>query len=160
MFYMSIGSVLVKKESVVKIMQISQSNNQTSFGIRSIKFDSKDAKAAFQAATKKIPSEKMSQVLEEIRALKPKKGPDIDTFITSVNGVYSFSKKNPFEGKTQYMDRPFKWWFTDKSEITPKTMLRAFKNLVKSVDEDRVKTYVDVSDIPNNLLNKVSNKVK
>ena len=124
-------------------MQISQSQNQTSFGIRSISFDTPYAKSTFKNLTKNFSSEKMTQLLEDIKNIKPKVGPDIDAFITNVPSVYSFSKERPFEG----LQQPLYTKFLFKEKVTPKSILKAFKNLVKNVDASRIGKNVSESGL-------------
>ena len=123
-------------------MQISQSNNQTSFGINSIKFTSPVAKQAFEKATKKIPSEKMAGILQEIKNMKPKHGPDVDAFIGtfSAGGSGVYLNARIYEGKNNVQDigTTFSSIFKKESTVTPKTLLKAFKNLINNVDNKRL----------------------
>lgn len=143
-------------------MQISQNQNQTSFGINSIKFTSDVAKEAFAKATKKIPSEKMANVLQEIKGMKPKMGPDIDTFIgvhsAGGSGIYLNVKA---EGKNNIhnIGTTFSEIFKEESVVTPKTLLKAFKKLVKNVDTARMEKF-DGSKLPDDLLQKAAKKIK
>ena len=140
-------------------MNISQSGNQNpSFGINSIKFQSNIAKEAFAKATKKIPSETMTNVLKEIKGMKPKIGPDVDTFIGTYSLGYTGNYLNVTADKEkgiQDLGTKMSIVFKSQEEVTPKSMLKAFKKLIAGIDKARMEK-LDGSNIPDDLLSKVS----
>lgn len=77
-------------------MQISQLNNQTSFGIRNLKFETAaDLKNFTQKIGKDLNSkDAISKFWEDIRNIKTKSGPDIDEVIIGTCESYT---NNPFK---------------------------------------------------------------
>lgn len=114
-------------------MQISQNNNP-SFGIKSVRFTSPRVKSNFEEMTKKVSPKKLANMWDEIRTIKPKKGPDIDVFIDNslmsygVPGYqYTPVKLGAKKGKTTVSEFVL--------EGKPEKIIDAFKTLVSKVEK-------------------------
>ena len=115
-------------------MQISQNNNQ-SFGINLIKFEDKASQELFNAKNKAIPAKTMAKVMEEVKQMKPKIGPDIDVYIgrSYQDGLNTLTYR---ENEKDVIGKAF-----DKINCmcnnTPEKIVNAFHRLVNKVDEFR-----------------------
>lgn len=115
-------------------MQISQNNNP-SFGINSVKFTNSLVKSEFEEMTKKISPKKLTKMWEEIKNIKPNKGPDVDVFINGSMLSYGrLGLQHPTvnlevrKGKnTSIVERVL--------EGKPKKIIEGFKNLITKVDK-------------------------
>ncbi len=115
-------------------MQISQNNNP-SFGINSVKFTNSLVKSEFEEMTKKISPKKLTKMWEEIKNIKPNKGPDVDVFINgSLLSYGRLGLQHPTvnlevrKGKnTSIVEHVL--------EGKPKKIIEGFKNLITKVDK-------------------------
>ena len=105
-------------------MQISQSQNQASFGVN-LKYSDDLAKNMFLSKLQVSPN-KMSKLMDNIKNIKPV-GPDIDVFIKNL-GNYAETAT----GKKQYLCE------YESKIITPKNLVKGIKNLVKQVSDSRM----------------------
>jgi len=71
-------------------MQVRKIENNTSFGINSIKFINKDAKNTFDIIYSDKSLKKIHNTIDKIKNLKPKKAPDFDIYISKVNNDHNF----------------------------------------------------------------------
>ena len=132
-------------------MQISKSNNSIlSFGINSVKFSPEVAKCLFKQKARNIKEEKLTKVFEKVKNIKPKKGPDIDVFTC---GFGDCIRSATGEGSVIGIDKVIFSGF----KITPKSLIKGFKDLVKSVDKERL-VHADISSISDNILTKLGHK--
>ncbi len=114
-------------------MQIGQ-NNSTSFGIKTINYASPKTKEFFNTGLKHVKNEKLTQMWDEIRQIKPKIGNDVDVLVTKlgINSVYLDYTKNNGTYLLQKVQN-------DGKVIEPVNLIEAFKNLVAKIDVDRRK---------------------
>lgn len=115
-------------------MQISQNNNP-SFGINSVKFTNFLVKSEFDEMTKKISPKKLTKMWDEIKNIKPNKGPDVDVFI---NGSF-ISYGHPLSPHPTVNLEVRKGKNTSIVEHVlegkPKKIIEGFKNLITKVDK-------------------------
>ena len=115
-------------------MEISQNNNQ-SFGINLIKFEDKASEALFNRKNRAIPPKQLAKVLEEVKQMKPKTGPDIDVYIgqSYKDGLSTLTYR---ENSKDVVGKAF-----DKINAqynhTPDSIRNAFHRLINKVNEYR-----------------------
>lgn len=119
-------------------MNVSQNNNNTSFGINLVRFEDKASKNIFHAKNRFISPEGIDYMWEHISKIKPKHGPDVDVFISkSTDGLYNvLYTKNIENGSTV---KTYQKVFAEEDENTVTGIIDAFKKLVKQIDHHRSK---------------------
>lgn len=115
-------------------MQISQNNNQ-SFGINLIKFEDKASQELFNRKNRAISPKVMTKVMEEVKQMKPKNGPDIDVYIgrSYQDGLSTLTyRENSKDTIGKAFDK-----INAQYNHTSDSILNAFRRLVNKVDEYR-----------------------
>ena len=132
-------------------MQVTKvNNNNTSFGINAVRFLSEEAQSNFDRMARNMNFNQKFFLLEEIKNIKPKSGPDVDVFVgngarfSRPNDVFlsAQSKVNQQEGirilDSAKNDAVFTGDLEDlKGTLSRKQIIQAFKNLIADVDSSR-----------------------
>jgi hypothetical protein len=116
-------------------MQVSNNNN-TSFGINLVRFENKEAKDFFNSKNTLIGKNAMARMWNEIKDLKPKKGPDIDVYI----GRSTDDKFSTLTCKQTVGDKVFQKAFAKidgENEHTSNGIIKAFKDVIYQINKDR-----------------------
>lgn len=108
-------------------MQINKVGNQ-SFGINLLKYENDAAKVLFESQTTKISKHKMNSVWKKVSKMKPKVGPDIDVFVKKFPQDVTALSVQPHYEAVEFMP---------ENKMTAKDIVNHFKNLIKSVNENR-----------------------
>ena len=119
-------------------MQIGHNDNGTSFGFNNIKFLDESAEQLFKIKSKHIKQDVLTKVLEEVKNIKPKSGPDVDVFI----GAFGKDTKHPYSYLTYQepnsLIRKGYAYIHEAKKHTIDGIIETFKNLANQVDERRV----------------------
>ncbi|MBR1753658.1 hypothetical protein IJ732_02375 [bacterium] len=115
-------------------MQVTQSNN-TSFGINLIKFEDKASKELFQSKNRFIGNKAMANMWNEIKQMKPQKGPDIDVYIGQAFKDDKFSTLTCRKDSGDILGKAFA--IIEGTDHSSKSIIKAFKKIIRSVDEYR-----------------------
>lgn len=119
-------------------MQISQNNNNTSFGIHMVRFEDKASKSIFNAKNRFIQPESLDYMWEQISKIKPKHGSDVDVFISkSTDGLYNVLYTKAVENGSTV--KTYQKIHAGEDENTVSGIVQAFKDLVKQIDHHRAK---------------------